>query len=110
MSISESTKLKKLEDKYLISRKCEDKDSSTGKNESLSLDSFWVLFSMTIGTSTLALLINIIMRMNEFRKSKPEHTNLFDLMAFIKAWQRQRQMRQSSTIVSNVELTYVNSE
>lgn len=95
MNVSESGKLKKLEDAYLISEKCVDDESSPNEDESLSPRSFWVLFALTAGTSTVSLVIYILMRIREFKESNPELTNFFKLMlAFIKD-----QIRQSSNVV-----------
>ncbi|KAI3815031.1 hypothetical protein L1987_14683 [Smallanthus sonchifolius] len=41
MSISESRKLKEIEDKYLNSGKCVDEESSPEENQSLNFHSFW---------------------------------------------------------------------
>ncbi|KAI3712092.1 hypothetical protein L1987_70641 [Smallanthus sonchifolius] len=101
-NISESRKLKELEDEYLNSGKCVDEEPE--ENQSLNCHSFWVLFVLTVGTSTIALSIYIIMRIIEFIKFKPKHINLFQLIAFIKVWQRRSRMRRSSTIVPNGEI------
>lgn len=103
MNISESGDLKKLEDKYLISEKCVDEDSSPNEDDSLSPRSFWVVFLLTGGTSTTALAIYIIVIIiNKFKKPDEEHTGFFDLLsAFIKDWQLR--MRRSSSIAVNVE-------
>ncbi|KAI3803509.1 hypothetical protein L1987_31661 [Smallanthus sonchifolius] len=95
MNVAESGKLKELEDAYLISEKCVDDESSPNEDESLSLRSFSILFELTGGTSTVALVIYIIMNFIEFKKSNPEHKNFFKLMlSFIKD-----QMRRSSSLV-----------
>ncbi|GKD76256.1 glutamate receptor 2.8-like protein, partial [Tanacetum coccineum] len=54
MDVSESGKLKELEDKHLISEKCVDEESSPDNDERLSIQSFWVLLVLTVGTSTVA--------------------------------------------------------
>ncbi|KAI3803510.1 hypothetical protein L1987_31663 [Smallanthus sonchifolius] len=102
MNVSESRKLKELEDKHLISEECVDEESSPDENGRLNVHSFWVLFVLTGGTSTVAIVIYIILRIKEFKKSNQEHTNVFGLIsAFVKDWKRR--MRRSSSIVASVE-------
>ncbi|KAJ0530630.1 putative periplasmic binding protein-like I [Helianthus annuus] len=102
MNVSESGLLKELEDKHLISEKCVDEESSPDEKGRLSLHSFWVLFVLTVGTSTVALVIYIVTGIKEFKKSNQEDTNLVKLIsAFIKDWQLR--VRRSSSIVASVE-------
>ncbi|XP_076907085.1 glutamate receptor 2.2-like [Bidens hawaiensis] len=95
MDVSESGKLKALEVKHLISEECVDEESSPDEAGKLNLQSFWVLFVLTGGISTIALVIYIIISINEFKKSKLEDTNL--ISTFIKDWRRL--IRRSSSIV-----------
>lgn len=44
----------------LASEQCEDKEPADGETASLSPNSFWVLFTLTMGTSTIALLVYLI--------------------------------------------------
>ncbi|KAI3803508.1 hypothetical protein L1987_31660 [Smallanthus sonchifolius] len=98
-NVTESGMLKKLEDAYLTSEKCVDGESSPNEDESLSPRSFSILFELTGGTSTVALVVYIIMSFIEFKKSNPEPKNFFKLMSsFIKD-----QMRRSSSVVANAE-------
>ncbi|KAI3774958.1 hypothetical protein L1987_49523 [Smallanthus sonchifolius] len=102
MNVSESRKLKELEDKHLISEECVDEESSPDENGRLNVHSFWVLFVLTGGTSTVAIVIYIIRRIKEFKKSNQEHTNLSGLIStFIKDCKRR--MRRTSSIVASVE-------
>ena len=102
MNVSESGKLKDLEDKYLISEKCVDEESSPDKDESLSIHSFWVLFVLTGGTSTVAFAFYVIISIREFRRSNQDQIHLLKLISsFMKDWKRH--MRRSSSIVVNVE-------
>lgn len=102
MKVAESRKLKELEDTFLNSEKCVDEESSPDKDTSLSPRSFWVLFELTGGTSTVALVIYIIINIREFKKSTQERTSFIKIIsAFIKYWQRR--MRRSSRIVVSVE-------
>ncbi|KAM0017291.1 putative periplasmic binding protein-like I [Helianthus debilis subsp. tardiflorus] len=102
LDVSENGSLKKLKDKHLISEKCVDEESSPNEKGRLNLHSFWVLFVLTVGTSTVALVIYIVMSIKEFKKSNHEDTNLVKLIsAFIKDWQLR--VRRSSSIVASVE-------
>ncbi|KVH93101.1 Extracellular solute-binding protein, family 3 [Cynara cardunculus var. scolymus] len=56
----ESGKLKELKDAFLISEKCVDNKSFPNEDESLSPRNFSILFESTVGASTLALAIYII--------------------------------------------------
>ena len=60
LQVSENGTLLKLEKIMLESEKCTDieTDNESGP-PSLTLTSFWVLFTLTIGTSTIALVIYI---------------------------------------------------
>ncbi|PWA68112.1 Extracellular ligand-binding receptor [Artemisia annua] len=49
MNVTESGKLKELEDTFLISEKCVDNESFPNEDESLSPRSFSVLFELTGG-------------------------------------------------------------
>ncbi|KAJ9538517.1 hypothetical protein OSB04_031250 [Centaurea solstitialis] len=99
MNVTENGKLKELEDRFLNSAKCVDDESSTDKDTRLSTHSFWVLFTLTGGTSTVALAIYIILGVREFKKSTQEHTSFINLMsAFIKYWQNHA--RRSSKVDS----------
>ncbi|XP_024979232.1 glutamate receptor 2.8-like [Cynara cardunculus var. scolymus] len=101
MEMTESRKLKELEDTFLISEKCVDEESSLDKDTRLSPRSFWVLFELTGGTSTVALAIYIIINIREFKKSTEEHTSFIKIIsAFIKYWQ---QLTRRSSKVVNVE-------
>ncbi|GKE76283.1 hypothetical protein Tco_1542403 [Tanacetum coccineum] len=102
MNITESGKLKKFEDEYLISEKCIDNKSFPNEDESLSPHSFSVLFEITGGTSTVAFILYIIISFRQFKKSNPELTGLFKLIsAFMK--DQRRQMRQASNVVAHAE-------
>ena len=60
LNVSESPKLKELEDAYIVSEKCVDVESGYDEIASLQLNSFWILFASTGGISTIALLIYAI--------------------------------------------------
>nr|GEW53823.1 hypothetical protein [Tanacetum cinerariifolium] len=60
MKVLETGKLKELEDTFLSSEKCVDEQSSTDEKESLSPKSFYVVFMLTLGTSTIALILHTI--------------------------------------------------
>ncbi|KAK2968388.1 hypothetical protein RJ640_004394 [Escallonia rubra] len=60
LNVSETGKLRDLEKKYIMSEKCVESELSTNENGSLSLQSFWILFVLTGGTSTVALTIYVV--------------------------------------------------
>ncbi|KAI7750409.1 hypothetical protein M8C21_013426, partial [Ambrosia artemisiifolia] len=73
MNVSESKKLKELEDKHLNSEKCVDEESSPDEKGTLNLHR----------TSTVALVIYVIMNIEEFK-------NIFRwISTFIKIWKHQ---------------------
>ncbi|KAJ0530625.1 putative periplasmic binding protein-like I [Helianthus annuus] len=95
MKISEHGKLKELEDAYLVSEKCVDDESSPNEDDSLSPHSFSILFVLTAGTSTAALVIYIITSFTKYKKSNPEHANLFEFI--------RDHMRRSSSVVVHAD-------
>ncbi|KAL4589042.1 hypothetical protein LXL04_001944 [Taraxacum kok-saghyz] len=102
MNVSESGKLKELEERFLTSEKCVDDEASPDEDESLSPRSFWILFELTGGTSTVSLLAYIVTSIRQYKKSNPELTNIFKLMnAFMK--DKWHEMRGSSRVVADVE-------
>ncbi|XP_017423557.2 glutamate receptor 2.8 [Vigna angularis] len=62
LDLVETGKVRELENKMLASEECED-TKVNGETESLSPNSFWVLFILTAGTSTFSLLVYVF-RMN----------------------------------------------
>ncbi|PWA38284.1 Extracellular ligand-binding receptor [Artemisia annua] len=102
MNVTESGKLKEFEDEYIMSEKCIDNESFPNEDESLSPQSFSVLFGLTGGTSTIAFILYIIISFRRFKTCNPELTSFFKLIsAFIK--DQQRQMRQASNVVAHAE-------
>ncbi|KAL7599493.1 hypothetical protein Lser_V15G25070 [Lactuca serriola] len=102
MNVAESGRLKELEEVHIISEKCIDEDSAPNEEDSLSARSFWVLFVLTVGVSTVALVIYIIIRIKEVKKSDEENKGFLELIStFFK--DLKRQMKRSSSIVVNVE-------
>ncbi|CAI9286505.1 unnamed protein product [Lactuca saligna] len=80
MNVSESGKLKELEDTFLTSEKCVDDESFPNEDESLSPLSFSILFVLTGGTSTVALVVYVVMSIRKFKESNPGVTNIFELI------------------------------
>jgi uncharacterized membrane protein len=98
LKVSESGQLQELENNMIASEKCEDVKS---ENESLSLspNSFLVLFILTGGTSTIALLVYIV----SVENSMFRHNTLWRLMmVVIKHWRSQKR-RYSRRIGDVVE-------
>ncbi|GKC19516.1 glutamate receptor 2.7-like protein [Tanacetum coccineum] len=60
LNVSESGTLREIEKKMLGSEQCVDQDSAHDEYESLGLSSFWLLFVLTGGTSTISLAIYFI--------------------------------------------------
>ncbi|GMN54436.1 hypothetical protein TIFTF001_023565 [Ficus carica] len=60
LKVSESGELQELEGNMLESEKCTEEKDDYYNTPSLSLKSFWVLFLFTVGTSTFALVLYII--------------------------------------------------
>lgn len=60
LNVSENGTLRKLETNMIASQKCEDDRESIDEISSLSPSSFWVLFVITAGTSTTALLVYVV--------------------------------------------------
>ncbi|GJW78980.1 glutamate receptor 2.7-like protein [Tanacetum coccineum] len=60
LNVSESGTLREIEKKMLGSEQCVDQDSAHDEYESLGLSSFWSLFVLTGGTSTISLAIYFI--------------------------------------------------
>lgn len=102
MNVSESGKLKELEDTFLTSEKCVDDESFPNGDESLSPLSFSILFVLTGGTSTVALVVYVVMSIRQFKESNPGVTNIFELIyVFMKdQWY---QWRHSSRVVADAE-------
>ncbi|KAG4960756.1 hypothetical protein JHK87_037389 [Glycine soja] len=66
LDLFETGRVRELENKMLASEQCEDTELD-GEAGSLSPNSFWVLFILTTGTSTIALLVYV------FRRSYANH-------------------------------------
>ncbi|RDY02382.1 Glutamate receptor 2.8, partial [Mucuna pruriens] len=62
LDLFETGKVRDLENRMLASEQCEDTEQD-GETASLSPNSFWSLFILTTGTSTIALLVYVL-RMN----------------------------------------------
>ncbi|KAL1350070.1 hypothetical protein AAHE18_07G200100 [Arachis hypogaea] len=58
LDLFESGKQRELENRMLASEKCEESEPDT-ETASLSPNSFWALFTLTAGTSTISLLIYV---------------------------------------------------
>ncbi|KAL6314717.1 hypothetical protein AAG906_027064 [Vitis piasezkii] len=103
LNVSESGKLRELENSMLSSEKCEDAETEDDETSRLSPSSFWVLFIITGGTSTFALLVYMLHRNWTFHDSTSEHKTIWRFfIAIMKLW-RQR-TRKLSRRVSDVEL------
>lgn len=103
LNVSESGKLRELENSMLSSEKCEDTETEDDETSRLSPSSFWVLFIITGGTSTFALLVYMLHRNWTFHDSTSEHKTIWRFfIAIMKLW-RQR-TRKLSRRVSDVEL------
>lgn len=82
LKVTERGDLRTLENSMLASLKCLDAETY-GANPSLSPNSFWVLFVLTGGTSTIALVVYIF----RIRKSILVHkTNWKLILDVMKRW------------------------
>lgn len=105
LNISESGELKDIESRMIGNEKCVDGQVLYNDTASLSLNSFWVLFALTGGTSTIALSIYVIVSMfqvNDDHNSVNEQRSIYAMLLAISKKYRQRR-RQLSSTVSNVE-------
>jgi hypothetical protein len=59
LNVSETGRLRDLENRMIASEKCSNGES-VDEMSSLSPSSFWVLFSFSGGTSTIALLVYVV--------------------------------------------------
>ncbi|TXG66812.1 hypothetical protein EZV62_008087 [Acer yangbiense] len=60
LNLSEEGKLRELENKMLEKEKCEGDDEDDQEGSSISVTSYWVLFILTGGTSTVALVVYVV--------------------------------------------------
>ncbi|KAK4851437.1 hypothetical protein QYF36_015175 [Acer negundo] len=60
LNLSEEGKLRELENKMLEKEKCEEDDGDDQEGSSISMTSYWVLFILTGGTSTVALVVYVV--------------------------------------------------
>ncbi|WOG98608.1 hypothetical protein DCAR_0417952 [Daucus carota subsp. sativus] len=65
LEVTESGKLRELEDKTIGEEGCVGVDSSNDDEVSLSIDSFWIIFLFTGGTTTFSLAIYVLDRLKE---------------------------------------------
>ncbi|GKB38192.1 glutamate receptor 2.7, partial [Tanacetum coccineum] len=66
LNVSESGTLREIEKKMLGSEQCVDQDWIHDEYESLGLSSFWSLFVLTGGTSTIALSIYLVISLRNY--------------------------------------------
>ncbi|GAV64037.1 Lig_chan domain-containing protein/SBP_bac_3 domain-containing protein/ANF_receptor domain-containing protein, partial [Cephalotus follicularis] len=101
LQVSESGKQRELENDMLTSDKCVGLDQDD-EISSLSPNNFWVLFILSGGTSTAALIIFVVHRKWKFKEPFFVHTNLWMLMlAVIRHWGLQK--RRFSRKIGDVE-------
>ncbi|KAK3198793.1 hypothetical protein Dsin_022208 [Dipteronia sinensis] len=60
LNLSEGGKLRDLENKMLEKEKCDGDDGDDEEGSSISVTSYWVLFILTGGTSTVALVVYVV--------------------------------------------------
>lgn len=100
LGVFESGKLRELEDKMIGSERCVEVDSSNDDEISLSLNSFWILFVLTGGTTTCALAIYSL---NELRRTKlTQQIGNYCVTTISKHWKHQR--KRLSRKVSDAEI------
>ncbi|KAK9265352.1 hypothetical protein L1049_027222 [Liquidambar formosana] len=86
LKVSESGKLRDLENSMLASETCSEVESND-ENYRLSPNSFWALFIITGGTSTVTLVIYVFCHRWNVHDSTHEHKTIWRLMlAVMKYW------------------------
>ncbi|KAF6155959.1 hypothetical protein GIB67_039290 [Kingdonia uniflora] len=79
LQVTESGKLRELENALINSYECSKSDDDDGG--SLGLASFWALFAITVGTSTAAFIIYVILQRlseNDSTQERPVSDNMHD--------------------------------
>ncbi|KAK6946659.1 Receptor, ligand binding region [Dillenia turbinata] len=101
LKLSEQGRLRELENGMIASETCVDEDSIKDYS-TLSLNSFWLLFMISIGSSTMALIIYVFHKLN-FEELMVEYLTVW---VFISAVIKQRwhQRRQLPRRVSDPEI------
>lgn len=95
LKVSETGKFRDLEDSMIANEKCEDGDAK-GENSSLSPNSFFILFVLSGGVSTIALTLYIF---NAHNFSFQQNTIWRLMIAVMRHWGKHR--RQFSRRVSD---------
>lgn len=88
LEATECGKLRELEDRMIGEERCVEADSSNDDEVSLSLDSFWILFLFTVGTTTCSLAIYTLDGLWKAKTSQVVNGSI--LTALIKYWKHQR--------------------
>ncbi|KAK1405100.1 Glutamate receptor [Heracleum sosnowskyi] len=88
LEFTECGKLRELEDKMIGEERCVEADSSNDDEVSLGLNSFWILFLFTGGTTTCSLAIYTLDGLRKAKTSQVENSGI--LTALLKYWKHQR--------------------
>ncbi|KAD2394451.1 hypothetical protein E3N88_41428 [Mikania micrantha] len=83
LNVSESGTLRDIEKKMLGSEQCVDQDTIPDEFGSLGLSSFWSLFILTGGTSTIALATYVIISLRKYYLQMEHTTIISDIRKYI---------------------------
>ncbi|KAL8242633.1 hypothetical protein R6Q59_012935 [Mikania micrantha] len=83
LNVSESGTLRDIEKKMLGSEQCVDQDTIPDEYGSLGLSSFWSLFILTGGTSTIALATYVIISLRKYYLQMEHTTIISDIRKYI---------------------------
>ncbi|XP_061348960.1 glutamate receptor 2.8-like [Gastrolobium bilobum] len=99
LSLFETGKLLELENQMLASEKCEDTEPDAD-SASLSPNSFWALFTLTAGTSTISLLVYIV---GMYYSNREEKTSWRLIMVMIQQYEyaKRRFSRRESDVTES---------
>lgn len=99
MEVTESGKLRELEEKMVAEERCVEVDSRNVDEVSLSLESFWILFVFTGGTSTCALAIYALQGLKRAKMYPVEnHSSLQTRISKYWSLKRSRFSRKTSHV------------
>ncbi|KAA0066787.1 glutamate-gated kainate-type ion channel receptor subunit glur5 [Cucumis melo var. makuwa] len=104
LKVSETGKFRDLEDSMIANEKCEDEDSK-GEKSSLSPSSFFILFVLSGGVSTIALTLYIF---NAHNLNFQQNTIWRLMIAIMRHWGNQRR-RFSRRVSDESQMTVSNN-
>ncbi|XP_057955060.1 glutamate receptor 2.1-like [Malania oleifera] len=103
LNLSEIGKLKEMENSLMGSQTCVEEEEWEDQHPSLSPNSFWVLFIITGGTSTLALLVYVFHGKKTQNNSLHGHRRIWETAAAMLLTHRENGRKLFSRKVSDAE-------